>query len=33
VRLGGYEDQSTAKSACAKLKAGGVSCYISKTGG
>jgi tetratricopeptide (TPR) repeat protein len=32
VRLGGYEDQSTAKSACAKLKAGGVSCYISKTG-
>jgi tetratricopeptide (TPR) repeat protein len=33
VRLGGFDEQSTAKQACAKLKAGGVSCYISKVGG
>jgi tetratricopeptide (TPR) repeat protein len=32
VRLGGYEGQTEAKQACAKLKAGGVSCYISKVG-
>lgn len=32
VRLGGFDEQSTAKQACAKLKAGGVSCYISKIG-
>jgi tetratricopeptide (TPR) repeat protein len=32
VRLGGYEGQADAKQACAKLKAGGVSCYISKVG-
>ncbi len=33
VRLGGFDEQTTAKQACAKLKAGGVSCYISKAGG
>ena len=32
VRLGGFEEQAAAKQACAKLKAGGVSCYISKAG-
>ncbi len=32
VRLGGFDDQATAKQACSKLKAGGVSCYISKVG-
>ena len=32
VRLGGFEVQSAAKNACAKLKAGGVDCYISKMG-
>jgi tetratricopeptide (TPR) repeat protein len=32
VRLGGFDEQATAKQACAKLKAGGVSCYISKVG-
>ena len=32
VRLGGFEEQTAAKSACAKLKAGGVTCYISKVG-
>ncbi len=32
VRLGGFEEQAAAKQACAKLKAGGVSCYISKVG-
>lgn len=32
VRLGGFDDQASAKAACAKLKAGGVSCYISKSG-
>ncbi|MBM3521140.1 MAG: hypothetical protein FJX63_10330, partial [Alphaproteobacteria bacterium] len=30
VRLTGYDSQKAAKSACAKLKSGGVSCYISK---
>jgi tetratricopeptide (TPR) repeat protein len=33
IRLGGFEEQAQAKSACAKLKAGGVDCYISKAGG
>ena len=33
VRLGGYDQQGSAKQACSKLKAGGVSCYISKVGG
>jgi tetratricopeptide (TPR) repeat protein len=33
VRLGGYSDQAEAKSKCAKLKAGGVGCYVSKAGG
>jgi tetratricopeptide (TPR) repeat protein len=33
IRLGGYEEQNEAKSACSKLKAKGVSCYISKVGG
>jgi tetratricopeptide (TPR) repeat protein len=32
VRLGGFDEQISAKQACAKLKAGGVSCYISKVG-
>ncbi len=32
VRLSGFDEQALAKSACAKLKAGGVSCYISKSG-
>jgi tetratricopeptide (TPR) repeat protein len=32
VRLGGFDEQASAKQACAKLKAGGVSCYISKVG-
>ena len=32
LRVGGYEDQTQAKKACSKLKAGGVSCYISKMG-
>jgi tetratricopeptide (TPR) repeat protein len=32
VRLTGFEEQAAAKSACVKLKAGGVSCYISKVG-
>ena len=30
VRLTGYDSQQAAKNACAKLKSGGVSCYISK---
>jgi SPOR domain/Tetratricopeptide repeat len=30
VRLHGFEDQGAAKSACGKLKSGGVSCYVSK---
>jgi tetratricopeptide (TPR) repeat protein len=33
VRLGSYDAQGDAKKACSKLKAGGVSCYISKVGG
>ena len=33
VRMGGFDDQTAAKKACSKLKAGGVSCYISKMGG
>jgi tetratricopeptide (TPR) repeat protein len=32
VRIGGFEEQASAKKACARLKAGGVSCYISKVG-
>jgi tetratricopeptide (TPR) repeat protein len=32
VRLGGFDDQAGAKQACGKLKAGGVSCYVSKAG-
>jgi tetratricopeptide (TPR) repeat protein len=32
VRLGGFDQQASAKQACAKLKAGGVSCYISRVG-
>jgi tetratricopeptide (TPR) repeat protein len=32
VRLGGFAEQESAKAACAKLKAGGVDCYISKAG-
>jgi tetratricopeptide (TPR) repeat protein len=30
VRLGGFAEQESAKTACAKLKASGVNCYISK---
>ncbi len=30
VRLGGFEDQNAAKSTCAKLKATGVSCFVSR---
>ncbi|MDE2384419.1 MAG: SPOR domain-containing protein [Alphaproteobacteria bacterium] len=33
VRLQGFEDQSSAQSACGKLKSGGVSCYIAKAAG
>jgi cell division septation protein DedD len=33
VRLGGFNDQSDAKAKCAKLKAGGVGCYVSKAAG
>jgi tetratricopeptide (TPR) repeat protein len=32
VRIGGFDEQAQAKKACARLKAGGVSCYISKVG-
>ena len=32
IRLGGFDDQASAKKSCAKLKSNGVSCYISKTG-
>lgn len=32
IRLGGFDDQTSAKKSCAKLKSNGVSCYISKTG-
>ena len=30
VRLSGFENQNAAKSTCSKLKAGGVSCFVSK---
>jgi tetratricopeptide (TPR) repeat protein len=33
VRLGGFDDQKSAAKECSKLKASGVSCYISKTEG
>ena len=32
VRLGNFADQTAAKSACGKLKSGGVSCFVSKSG-
>jgi tetratricopeptide (TPR) repeat protein len=32
VRLGGFADQADAKSKCAKLKANGIGCYVSKAG-
>ena len=32
VRLGTFADQMAAKSACSKLKSGGVSCFVSKVG-
>lgn len=32
IRLSGFDDQTSAKKSCAKLKSNGVSCYISKTG-
>jgi tetratricopeptide (TPR) repeat protein len=32
VRLGGYDEQKDAGKACAKLKAKGVNCFISKSG-
>ena len=32
VRLGNFADQSAAKSACGKLKSGGVPCFVSKSG-
>jgi tetratricopeptide (TPR) repeat protein len=32
VRIGGFDEQADAKKACARLKTGGVSCYISKVG-
>lgn len=32
VRIGGFDEQAEAKKACARLKSGGVSCYISKVG-
>ena len=32
IRLGGFDDQASAKKSCAKLKSKGVACYISKTG-
>ena len=32
VRLGNFADQAAAKSACGKLKLGGVSCFVSKAG-
>ena len=32
VRLGRFDDQSAAQSACGQLKAGGVSCFVSKSG-
>ena len=33
VRLGGFDDQKAASKECNKLKASGVSCYVSKTEG
>jgi tetratricopeptide (TPR) repeat protein len=30
VRIAGFDDQSSAKSTCSKLKAGGVRCFVSK---
>jgi cell division septation protein DedD len=30
VRLAGFDDQGAAKSTCSKLKAKGVSCFVSK---
>lgn len=30
VRLNGFDDQGAAKAACGKLKAGGVTCFVSK---
>ena len=33
VRLQGFAEQSAAQSACAKLKAGGVACFVAKTEG
>lgn len=30
VRLGGYDDQTSAQKACGKLKAGGVTCFVAK---
>lgn len=30
LRLQGFDEQSAARAACAKLKAGGVSCYVAK---
>ena len=30
VRFAGFDDQNSAKSKCSKLKAGGVSCFVSK---
>jgi tetratricopeptide (TPR) repeat protein len=33
VRLGGFNEQSEAKAKCAKLKASGVGCYVSKATG
>jgi cell division protein FtsN len=32
VRLGGFDEQASAKKACSKLKSGGVSCFIIKAG-
>ncbi len=33
VRLGGYADQAAAQSACGKLKAGGIACFVAKANG
>jgi Tfp pilus assembly protein PilF len=33
VRFSGFEDQKSAGKSCAKLKAGGVQCFVSKAGG
>jgi tetratricopeptide (TPR) repeat protein len=32
IRLGGFDEQASAKKACSKLKSGGVSCFIIKAG-